>query len=182
MTFKKGRRFGSLWEDTKSVIEEISSWNTDITATSESDFEQSLSPLLKRMENKGEIESPVITQKHRDRNVINYRFFGKGHRPDMALGEEGTAIELKFLDGNLNGAKEVIGQSHIYRLQYKFCILVLVVSENNKDLYTTLDNGGEPQVNALFQHLAENNNVFTLIKPAFATDNGASKAITFLDP
>ena len=103
--------------------------------------------------------------------------FGKNHRPDLTLEENGIAIEIKFI--TYAGLKEAIGQGYLYRLRYKFVFLVLIISEGRKNIYEGLDIGKEKDLEDTLSHLAASMNIFTYIVPVFSIKPGTKKCLHF---
>ena len=69
----------------------------------------------------------LITQKEAEpvEKITPTNVFGFRHRPDLALGMDGTAIELKAIYSG-QAVREAIGQALFYRTLYRFAIIVLV--------------------------------------------------------
>lgn len=65
------------------------------TGNNENAFERGFATTL--MATKESYNSSVITQIDRNSTVHSVYCFGKNHRPDMTLGEDGIAIEMKFI-------------------------------------------------------------------------------------
>ena len=122
----------------------------------------------------------MITQIDKSTTVRSIYCFGKKHRPDIALDENGIAIEIKFV--TYDGLKEAIGQGFLYRLRYRFVILVLIISEDRKFIYSDLNGGKEKDLEDTLHYLADNMNIFTYIVPAFNIKPGMRKCISFFEP
>lgn len=74
----------------------------------------------------------------------------------------------------------IIGQGYIYRLDYKFVFLVLVISDKKKNMYYEIANGKEKQLEDILFHLSQNMNIFTYIVPSFPIKKiGVPKCISF---
>jgi len=146
------------------------------TGVNEAAFERGFATTL--MATKNKYSSDVITQIDRNSTVQSVYCFGKKHRPDMTLGENGIAIEMKFI--TYAGLKDAIGQGHLYRLRYKFVFLVLIIAESKKSVYEEIDNGEEKDLEDTLHYLAETLNIFTYIAPAFRIKKvGMRKVISF---
>jgi len=102
----------------------------------------------------------------------------------MTLDENGVAIELKFVRSS--GLREAIGQSFLYRLQYRFVFVVLIIAEEKQQLYFDIESGKEPDLENILQHLADKMNVFVHIVPAFNFNAnkkpGVRKCVSFFEP
>ena len=178
MSFEASRRHGRYWEDCKALHEMIRDYPFHTTGKSERDFENGFGSGL--LMSKKLFNCNVITQIDKSTSVKSIYCFGKRHRPDMTLDENGIAIELKFI--TYSGLKDAIGQGYLYRLQYKFVFLVLVISEDRKSIYEDLCIGKEKDLENTLQHLADNMNIFTYVVPAFNLKPGMAKCHSFFEP
>lgn len=179
MSFTFSKRFGRFWEDAKVLDKEIKKYPFHTTGKNERDFENGFATLL--MAHKNDFSGKVITQIDKETSVKSIYCLGKKHRPDMAIDENGIAIELKFI--TYDELKNAIGQGYFYRLQYKFVFLLLVISEDKKSIYSDITKGKEKDLENLLQHLADNMNIFSYIVPAFSIkDYGVKKCFSFFEP
>ena len=147
------------------------------TGKNERDFETGFATSLITMQR--DFSSKVVTQIDKSSTVRSVYCFGKKHRPDMTLGENGIAIELKFI--TYAGLKDAIGQGYLYRLRYRFVVLVLIVSEQRKVIYEDLAIGKEKDLEDTLRHLANSMNIFSYVVPAFVLKPGTSKCIGFFE-
>ena len=180
MGFEKGKRTGKNWEDIlfiDSLIKNSDKKNNgsimNITGKEEKDFELRFSSLLDA--NKVKLNGNLISQQNKDTTVKQIYCFGKKHRPDMTINDDGIAIEIKYINDNFDGVKMALGQSLMYRLRYKFIINVIVISEKNKDVYEKAVNGEEKDLEDILKYLADDMNVFTYIVPAFSLKNNQKR-------
>ena len=180
MGFEKGKRTGKNWEDIlfiDSLIKNSDKKNNgsimNITGKEEKDFELRFSSLLDA--NKVKLNGNLISQQNKDTTVKQIYCFGKKHRPDMTINDDGIAIEIKYINDNFDGVKMALGQSLMYRLRYKFVINVIVISEKNKDVYEKAVNGEEKDLEDILKYLADDMNVFTYIVPAFSLKNNQKR-------
>ena len=170
MGFETGKRSGKNWEDVLFIDslmknEKDSGSIMNITGKEEKNFELAFSTLL--YANKVKINGDLISQQNKDTTVQQVYCFGKKHRPDMTINDDGIAIEIKYINDNFDGVKMALGQSFMYRLRYKFAINIIVISEKNKDVYKKALNGEEKDLEDILKYLANDMNVFTYIVPAF---------------
>ena len=177
MAFKQGQKRGSLWEDAQIIAKIISEHGFNRTDKDEDEFENSFSTVLDF--NQKNMTHKVYTQKNRSTTVNSVYCFGKNNRPDMAIDEDGIAIELKYIDSDLDRFRNAIGQSIVYRLAYRFVILLLVVSDKNKQLYSDICTGKESDMDKVLTHLADELNVFTFIVPAFKIKGNQKKLVSY---
>lgn len=180
MGFEKGKRTGKNWEDIlfidsliKNSDKKTNGSIMNITGKEEKDFELRFSSLLDA--NKVKLNGNLISQQNKDTTVKQIYCFGKKHRPDMTINDDGIAIEIKYINDNFDGVKMALGQSLMYRLRYKFVINVIVISEKNKDVYEKAVNGEEKDLEDILKYLADDMNVFTYIVPAFSLKNNQKR-------
>ncbi len=180
MGFEKGKRTGKNWEDVlfiDSLIKNADKKSTgsimNITGKEEKDFELRFSTILDA--NKGKLNGKLISQQNKDTTVKQIYCFGKKHRPDMVINDDGIAIEIKYIKSSFDGVKMALGQSFMYRLRYKFVINIIVISEENKDVYEKALNGEEKDLEDILKYLANDMNVFTYVVPAFSLKTGQKK-------
>ncbi len=176
MGFEPVRRRGAYWDDAIKVDEIIRNFPFHTTGKTEKSFEHGFSTVL--LTNKNNFKSDVITQIDKTTKVKSVYCFGKNNRPDLTLDADGIAFEIKFVSyGGLNNA---IGQGYLYRLQYKFVFIILVISEENKELYYKIAGGEEKNMEDILFHLSETMNIFTYIVPAFEIRKpGISKCLPY---
>lgn len=180
MGFEKGKRTDKNWEDIlfidsliKNSDKKTNGSIMNITGKEEKDFELRFSSLLDA--NKVKLNGNLISQQNKDTTVKQIYCFGKKHRPDMTINDDGIAIEIKYINDNFDGVKMALGQSLMYRLRYKFVINVIVISEKNKDVYEKAVNGEEKDLEDILKYLADDMNVFTYIVPAFSLKNNQKR-------
>jgi len=178
MSFEVARRHGRYWDDVKVLDEIIRKYPFHTTGKNERDFENGFG--LGLLLSKKSFNCKVITQIDKTTTVKSIYCFGKKHRPDMTLDENGVAVELKFI--TYAGLKEAIGQGYLYRLQYRFVFLILVISENRRVIYEDLCKGKEKDLENILQHLADNMNIFAYVVPAFNLKPGMKKYHSFFQP
>ncbi|GAB4117860.1 MAG: hypothetical protein Tsb0027_10720 [Wenzhouxiangellaceae bacterium] len=179
MGFEKGVRRGHVWADAVAIHKQLMRFPFATTGSAESDFERGFATTM--MATEDQYSQDVITQIKKGVSVQSVYAFGKKHRPDMTLGENGIAIEMKFI--KYSGLKEAIGQGYLYRLKYKFVFLVLILSDNRKAVYESIENGEEKDLDDVLQHLADDLNIFTYLVPSFEIKKpGVRKAISYFEP
>ena len=109
----------------------------------------------------------IMSQVDKDTIVRSVYLFGKKHRPDLTINDDGIAIEIKYLSGSLDGLKQAIGQSIFYRVRYRFVMNVFVIAEKYKETYIKGANEVEKDLEEIFQDLSSGMNIFSYIVPAF---------------
>ena len=180
MGFESGKRTGRNWEDVlfidsliKNADKKSNGSIMNITGKEERDFELRFSTILDA--NKDKINGELVSQQNKDTTVKQIYCFGKKHRPDMTINDDGIAIEIKYINDNFDGVKMALGQSFMYRLRYKFVINVIVISEKNKEVYEKALNGEEKDLEDILKYLANEMNVYTYIVPAFSLKKGQKR-------
>jgi len=184
MSFEKeGRRRGKVWDDLSVLDDVICNHNFIITGKNEKDYEFSLSSAISTR--KKEFSDFVISEIDKETKIESVYCFGKRHRPDMAIGEDGIVIELKYIKGKekVDSIKQGIGQSIFYRLKYKFGVMVLILSKDNEELYEDIvKNERENDLEEILQYLADELNIFTYIIPAFTIKKGVARIYKTFNP
>lgn len=176
MAFESGRKIGNLWKDMHEINKTILNFSFNLSNKTERQFENSFSSVLC---NKQSIfNNEIITQINKKAVVQSVYCFGKNNRPDMTINNDGIAIEIKYIDKNLDGLKQSIGQGYLYRLRYKFVVIILIISSKNKELFGKIVNGEEKDLEDILKHLADKQNIFTYLVPAFTLKKGQKKYFT----
>lgn len=175
MAFEFGMRRGQIWDDAKALDNFIQGFPFHTTSKKERDFENSFASGL--INNRNIFNSQIMSQIDVNTSVTSVYCFGKKHRPDMTLGDNGIAIEMKYI--TYGGLRDAIGQGHIYRISYKFVFLILIISKERKVIYRDLMEEKEKNLKDILYKIANDMNIFTYIAPAFKIDPGMKKCIEF---
>lgn len=165
MAFKAGHRRGQVWDDVKTLDKIIGNTRFNLTGKSEREFELAFMSSVNA--NADRLNGKIHSQVDKDTVVQSVYLFGKKHRPDLTINEDGIAIEIKYLSGSLDGLKQAIGQSIFYRVRYRFVINVFVIDEKYKDVYLKGANDAEKDLEEIFRELSTDSNIFSYIVPAF---------------
>jgi len=166
MAFQPGHRRGQVWDDVKTLDTIIKNARFNMTGKSERDFELLFSERVRA--NSDRLNGKIISQVDKDTVVQSVYCFGKKHRPDLTINDDGIAVELKYLSNNLDGLKQAIGQSIFYRVRYRFVVNIFVIDEKHKDVYFKTANGEEKDLEEIFKDLSSDDNIFSYIVPAFS--------------
>ena len=113
MAFKTGHRRGQIWDDVQTMDKIIHNTRFNLTGKSERKFELAFMSAVNA--NADRMNGQILSQVDKDMIVRSVYLFGKKHRPDLAINEDGLAVEIKYLSGSLDGLKQAIGQSIFYR-------------------------------------------------------------------
>lgn len=173
MGFEVGRRRGKHWEDIKKLDTIIKNAKFNLTAKTEREFEISFANIL--MGKQDLLQGKIFSQIDQETSVRSVYCFGKKHRPDLTLDEDGIAIEIKYIKDSYDGVKLALGQSMLYRLRYKFVVNIIIVSEKNKITYYKAVNEEEKDLSDILKYLSEELNIFTYIVPGFSLEKNAKR-------
>ncbi len=153
--FLAGKRTGYYWESLQKAIEIIERVSLDINAEDERKFEDRLSGALQPN------FKDFIDQRNIKQVMTRITAFNHDHRPDMSIADDGVAIEVKVLRSG-QSVREALGQALIYRLGYRFVIIVWVDATKTKEYKTAVMKKDSPE-SGLIQELQESN-IFCIIK------------------
>jgi len=148
---KRGQYWESL-QKAKNIIERLS---LDIHTEKESKFEDRISGALQPN------FSDFIDQRNVKQTITRVTLFGHDHRPDMSIGTDGIAIEVKVAKTG-QSFREAIGQSFIYRMGYRF-VLVIWIDNTKQKIYKKSLLDLETKEKDFLRELEEHN-IFCLIK------------------
>jgi len=166
-TAKRGQHFDLA----TLAIKKLKSANLALKGKSEREFEQAV---IGHLQSSPTLRKNLITQVGTDEveKITQANLFGFCHRPDASIGNDGTAIEIKVISGG-QSARDILGQSIAYRMQYRFVIIVLVDGTEDRKI-VDLCKDKKSKEYSLFTGLAETMNVFSIIGP-----DGPSKNVSF---
>ena len=166
-TAKRGQHFDLA----TLAIKKLKSANLALKGKSEREFEQAV---IGHLQSSPTLRKNLITQVGTDEveKIMQANLFGFCHRPDASIGNDGTAIEIKVISGG-QSARDILGQSIAYRMQYRFVIIVLVDGTEDRKI-VELCKDKKSKEYSLFTGLAETMNVFSIIGP-----DGPSKNVSF---
>ena len=103
MGFEKGIRRGSVWDDVITIDAIIKKTRFALTGKSEREFEFAFTQTLAAHADR--LKGKIFSQTDKDTIVKSVYCFGKRHRPDITVNEDGIAIEIKHLSDSLDGIK-----------------------------------------------------------------------------
>ena len=155
-TFKKAKKGGNIyWNELQKAIIIIKKINLDLNYTKEAQFEDRISGALQpTFEN-------FIDQRNIQQKMTRVTIFGHDHRPDMSIGVDGTAIEVK-IGKNGQSYREALGQSLIYRMTYRFVIVVVIDNSKNKAYREQFKDESSAEFKLIKE--LEKNNIYMIIK------------------
>jgi hypothetical protein len=169
--FVRAAKRGQHFDLVDLAIKKLRSANLALKGKSEHGFEQAI---ISHLQSSRIIRNNLITQVGTDEveKITQANLFGFFHRPDASIGKDGTAIEIKVILGG-QSARDILGQSIAYRMQYRFVIIVLVDGSKDRHIVELCKDKKSKEF-SLFTGLAETMNVFSIIGP-----DGPSKNIAF---
>ena len=170
--FVGSARRGQHFELAIFTAKKLKSSNLALKGKSEREFEQAI---IAHLQASPRIRKNLITQVGADEveKITQAKLFGFSHRPDASIGNDGTAIEIKVISGG-QATRDILGQAIAYRMKYRFVILVLVDTTENRRLVDLCSDKGSSEY-SLFTGMAETMNVYTVVGPL-----NQSKNICFL--
>ena len=169
--FVPGAKRGKHYELAKFAMSRLRSANLLVKGQSESHFEQNI---VSHLNASPKLRTNLITQIgiNEVEKINKANLFGFSHRPDISIGNDGTAIEIKVISTG-QGIRDILGQAIAYRMHYRFVILVLIdQTEGGKVIEPCRFK--ENQEYCLLSGLASAMNIFTVIGPL-----GPSKNLIF---
>lgn len=153
--FKSGMKYGKYWDNLNKALKIIKKVSLDVKANIESKFEDRISGALQPNFDE------FIDQRNTKQTMTRITLFGHDHRPDMSIGTDGVAIEIKFVKSG-SSFREALGQSIIYRLGYRFVIIVWIDTTKDK-IYKNLTQDESNDEFRLIKELEEKN-IYCVIK------------------
>ena len=176
--YKAGKRTGKIWNDLKNLDKLIKVKNFNQSVRNEKEYLHWLAGILS--ENSYEFSSSIKIETDRNKKVEGVFCFGRKHRPDISIGDNAIVIELKYIKkDNEDEFKRAIGQLMIYRIKYKFGILLIILSDEQKELYYNIvKEKSERDFEELTDYLAKELNIYTYIIPDFNLKPGIPKIFT----
>lgn len=154
--FKPAKRTGIHWKNLQKAIRAIKKIPLDIRGDNERKFEDRISGALTVA-----FRDAFIDQRNTQQVMTRVSLFDHDHRPDMSIETDGVAIEVKVIKSG-HSFREAIGQSLIYRLGYRF-VVVIWIDKSKKKTYKSLIEDKKSDENKFLKQLEENN-IYCIIK------------------
>jgi len=170
--FIAARKRGIHYELAKLASTKLKKVNLLVKGKTERHFEHTV---VSYMQASPKLRKNLITQIGQEQveKVAQATLFGFNHRPDIAIGIDGMAIEIKVVKSS-HSVRDLLGQALTYRMHYRFVILVLVDQTSDRQI-VKLSKDKKSSEYALLQGLSESLNIFTVVGPV-----GQSKNVTFI--
>lgn len=160
--FASGAKRGQHYDLAMFSAYKLKSVNLLVKGQSERHFEMTV---VSHLQASPRLRKNLITQIGVDevQKITQASFFGFSHRPDISIGNDGTAIEIKVITSG-QSVRDVLGQALAYRMHYRFVVLVLIDQTEERQIVNTCRVKGSSE-RALLCELADTMNVFTIIGP-----------------
>ena len=155
----QGRREGKYWKDCDFTIKALFNLSLSSINMKEKDLEDHVARFLSQQK----FPSGEQFFDHRIHHDLanEITLFSSVHRPDMSIGRDGTAIEVKTAE-NGNKVKQAISQALFYRTGYRFVIVLLVDSSPQGDVFASMRKRGNTQEVQLLGDLEKYMNIFII--------------------
>lgn len=170
--FASGKKSGQHFDLAMFAVKKASKVNLLLKGQTEKHFEHTI---VSHLQSSPRLRKNLITQIGVDevQKMTKASLFGFSHWPDVSIGNSGTAIEIKVVQGG-PGVRDILGQAIAYRMHYRFVILVLVDQTEDRKI-VELCRDKNSQEYHLLHGLAEQLNIFTIVGPV-----GQAKNLVFL--
>jgi len=166
--FASAAKRGQHYDLAMFAVNKLKSVNLLLKGHPEREFETTV---VSYLQSSPRLRKNLITQIGVDEveKITQASLFGFKHRPDISLGNDGTAIEIKVIASG-PAIRDVLGQALAYRMHYRFAILVLI-DQTDERRVVTLCRTKDSQERALLSELAQAMNIFTVIGPLGQSEN-----------
>ena len=168
--FVAGAKRGQHFELAEFAISKLKRVNLLVKGKTENHFEHTI---VSHLQASPKLRQNLITQIGIDEveKITKASLFGFSHRPDVSIGIDGTAIEIKVISTG-QSVRDILGQAIAYRMHYRFVILVLVDQTEDRKV-VELCRSKESQEYSLLSGLSETMNIFTVVGPVDQSKNVA---------
>lgn len=166
--FASSPKRGQHYELATFAANKLRSANVLVKGHSERQFEHTI---VSHLQASPRLRKNLITQIGVDEveKITQASLFGFSHRPDISLGNDGTAIEIKVVASG-QAVRDVFGQALAYRMHYRFAILFLVDQTDERQVVSLCRVKGS-QEHAFLRELAEEMNIYTVVGPVAQSEN-----------
>ena len=160
--FKAGNRAGIHYELVDLAVRKSREANLAVKGRSEHEYELSV---MAHLQSSPTLKKNLITQIGEDEveKIQQAQLFGFKHRPDSAIGLDGTAIEIKVIYGAPD-IRNLFGQAIAYRMDYRFVILVLIDGTDGRQIVELCQDKNSRE-HEFLSSLADELNIFTIVGP-----------------
>lgn len=166
--FVTARRDGKHFELARFAFKRLKKVNLALKTSSERQYEQAI---VSNLQSSKRLRNNLITQvsEAEVEKITHANLFGFKHRPDATIGNDGTAIEIKLISNGTN-IRDIIGQGLVYRMHYRFAILVMADNTSDRSVVELCRKSSSKEAEFL-THLADEYNIFTIVGPKAISSN-----------
>ena len=170
--FVPSAKRGQHYELATFAVRRLKKVNVLVKGKTERHFEHTI---ISHLQASSKLRPNLITQigVEEVEKIIPGVLFGFSHRPDVSIGKDGTAIEIKVVSSG-HSVRDILGQAIAYRMHYRFVILVLIDKTADRNI-VNLCQSKDSSESSLLSGLADKMNVFTIVGPV-----GQSKNLAFV--
>ena len=170
--FVPSAKRGQHYDLAKFAVRHLKKVNVLLKGKTERHFEHTI---ISHLQASSKLRPNLITQIGVDEveKITPGILFGFSHRPDVSIGKDGTAIEIKVVSSG-QSIRDILGQAIAYRMHYRFVILVLIDRTADRNI-VSLCQAKDSSERRLLSGLSETMNVFTVVGPV-----GQSKNLGFV--
>jgi hypothetical protein len=171
--FAPNKKSGQHYDLAMFALKKASKANLLLKGQTEKHFEYAI---VAQLQSSPRLRKNLINQVGVDEveKMTKASLFGFSHWPDVSIGNSGTAVEIKVVQGG-PGVRDILGQAIAYRMHYRFVILVLIDQTPDRKI-VELCQTKDSQEYQLLSGLANNLSIFTIVGPA-----GKAKNVVFSD-
>lgn len=163
-------RRGTHYELAVFAAKRLAKQNFMLKVKNESDYEMVVTTSLGSSR---KLRPTLITQKDTIpvEKITTADVFGFKHHPDLTIGNDGTAIELKVIQSG-HSIREAIGQALCYRTHYRFAIMALMDLTKDRLVVNRCADKNSP-AHKLLKSLCDECGIFTIVGPMAQRKNVA---------
>lgn len=166
--FVNSRREGIHFDLARFAFKRLKKVNLSLKTNSEREYEQAI---VSNLQSSKRLRNNLITQVSdaEVEKITHANLFGFKHRPDATIGNNGTAIEIKLITNGTN-IRDALGQGLVYRVSYRFAILVLADNTSDKSVVELCRKSSSKEYEFLM-YLANEFNIFSIVGPKAMASN-----------
>lgn len=166
--FVNSRREGIHFDLARFAFKRLKKVNLSLKTNSEREYEQAI---VSNLQSSKRLRNNLITQVSdaEVEKITHANLFGFKHRPDATIGNSGTAIEIKLITNGTN-IRDALGQGLVYRVNYRFAILVLADNTPDKSVVELCRKSSSKEYEFLM-YLANEFNIFSIVGPKAIASN-----------
>lgn len=166
--FVPGKKSGEHYDLCMFALKKSKKINLLVKGQTERHFEMTI---VSHLQSSPRLRKNLITQIGLDEveKISKSKLFGFSHWPDVSIGNNGTAMEIKSIHGGPS-VRDILGQAIAYRMHYRFVILILVDQSDERRM-VELCQDKDSQEYSLLTGLADELNIFSIVGPVAQSKN-----------